>query len=418
MNETNGGHVGARDIAVETLMVISALAVVVGAVYFWNYAHGNSLAGDSLIRSAQQRLAGYQPTPAELAASLAAAQAKLAKQSAALAAMKAGFPSSPELNKQIDDAYAAAAAAIRKTDKFFNDPDSADLSLKNAAADPARAAAIESLRREINADLAAWKAASASPAGGAGSTLALSQAALADLAIMQTYLNQLQNYFAALPPSSALQADIIIADQSQLSDIASSVNDAINEVDSVGAPPIAAVNDPNAGTPGNNPAGSGLNASQNSQTADSGGTGAASSSDNGSNGSTGSGGSSSNGGQSNGGGSSGGSNGSNGNTPPPVVTVGDVLAAQAAVDQTGGQVQSIEQQISDSGNPNSGSGSSGSGGSDSNGNSNPLDSNWNTNPGGDSNGNGGVSSDYMQYIPPEDQPSTGPKLIQGDNPFQ
>jgi len=391
MNEINGGHVNGREIAVETLMVITALAVVVGAVYLWNYAHGNGLAGDSLIKLAEQRLAGYKPTPAELAASLQAAQARLAKQSAVLAAMKADFPSSPALDKQITDAYAAAAAAIAKTDKLFNDPDSSDLSLKNAAADPARAAAIESLRREINADMAAWKAASAD----AGSTLALSQAALAELQIMQAYLNQLQNYLAALPPSNALQSDVIIAYQSQIADDAAAVNGAIDQVDAVGAPPIAST-DLNSNAPGNGQAGNDSNSNANAP------------GNNSMNGSTGSGGSSSRGDQSNGDNSSGSTNpssGSNGNTPPPtgglppVVTVGDILAAQATVDQTGGQIQSIEQQINNYDvMPSGGSGS------------NSSDSNTSQ--------SSGSNGDYIQYIPPEDQPSSGPKLIQGDNPFQ
>ncbi len=399
----------------KTLMVITALAIVVGGIYVWGYMHGNDMSNQSILSSVEQRLAGSKPTPAQLAASLAAAQAKLAEQSAALAAMKADFPSSPALDKQIEDAHAAAVAAVKKTDRFFNDPDSQDPTLKNAATDPAAAAAIASLRARINADLSEWKAAAADP----GTTLALSQKALDDLATMQTYLNQLQNYFAALPPSSVLRSDVIIADQSQLADIASSVNDAINEVESVGGPPVIAENDSNASTPEDNPAGGGSNTPQNGGTSGSGtsspsGSNGSSSNNDQLNGSNPSG-SSSNGDQSNGGGSSNGSNGSNSNTPPPVVTVGDVLAAQAAVDQTGGQVQSIEQQINDSNNPNLDSGGSGSGGVNYWGSQgNDSGSNFNDNG---SNGNGS-SSDYMQYIPPEDQPSSGPRLIQGDNPFQ
>ena len=400
MNETNGGHIGGREIAVETMATIVVLAAIVGGVYLWDYFHGNDLTSGSILSSAEQRLAGYKPTPAQLAASLQAARDKLAKQSAELSAMKAGFPSSPALDKQIIDAYAAAAAAVAKTDKLFNDPNG-DPALKSASADPAAAAAVESLRREINADLADWKKASAEPPPAGGSTLALSQKALADLETMQTYFNQLQNYFADLPPSNALQSDVIIADQSQIADAAAAVNDAINAVDSVGAPPVVAVNDSNASQNGETPGsgGSSLNGNQSN----------GSSSDNGQ----------SNADNSSNSNASGSSPSAPANQPSPpagglpaVITVGDVAAAQNAVDQTSNQIQSIQQQITDYSVMSSGG--SGSGGSD----QNNSYSDWNQDLSGANSNGGGDSSDYMQYIPPEDQPSTGPKLIQGDNPFQ
>ena len=108
MNETDGGHVNGREIAIEAMIAIVVLAIIVGVVYFWSYIHGADSTGNSLLTSAEQRLAGSRETPEQLAASLQAAQDKLAKQSALLAAMKDDFPSSPELDKQIDDAYAAA----------------------------------------------------------------------------------------------------------------------------------------------------------------------------------------------------------------------------------------------------------------------------------------------------------------------
>ncbi len=371
-----------REIAMETMIVIVALTIVTGAAYFWSYLHGSGAAGDAALSQEQQRLAASHPTKEQLAASLQAAQDKLARQVAALSALKADFPSSPALDKHVIQAYAAAAAEIGKTDKFFSSLGK-DPVLKSAAADPAAAAAIVALRIRIDADLAAWQATSA----GAPNTLALSQAALADLASIQAYFSQLLSYISSMPPSNAFQSDVIIADQGELAAEAAVVNGAVNDIGAIGAPIVIAVASP---SPSPSPA---------SQTGGGADLGAGSSNTP----------------------ESPASSSSPSPSPSPsdsgapiaqsTVTVADVLAAQQAADQAASQVNYIQQQIvtydilssgdtTPPAGPDTGGSSAGTGGS-----------------GDQGSGDQGGQSWIPQFLPPPG-PSDAPKLIQGDNPFE
>ena len=385
MNETTPQRHGQDGLATEALLIVTGLFIVGGIFYLWSYAQRNNEANGSILSSAESQLNGSQPSSAELASSLAAAETKLAKQNLLLSTMETSFPSSPALDEDIARQFGAAEAAVAKTDMLWNGPDSAAPVLKEASADPVAATALSALRVKVNEAIAAWPRAMASE----GSTLSLSQTALSGLRVMQSYLARLESYFDAVSPTTALQADVIIADRAELSDEAAAVNDAIIGVTAVGGPTVVALGGTVGGSPGSS--GNGSSAA---------GSGSAS-------------------GDSSSGSGDPGTGGTAGTaaTASSTITVGDIIVQQDTVASTTIIVDQIQQQIDTAGNGSDGSNGSSGGNQTDQGNQNNADT-GNGNTGYSDNSQYGQSDQFDQSNQADQSnQSGGPQLIQGSNPF-